>query len=299
MSSSLTSQGLATKAASQLLDSLLPTAAKSFQELDERKFKEALTTVEKLSGVVAAAQPTEDEPDELYLNDLYVLRRLGIFLHAYAAVWEKIYLYQFAAAWMPLQDALDSLRLIKRFSGIDVMSFEVQLTELEKLFPYNMFCSVGFIVRNFECSICGEDVDSDDCPHRMGRLYRGIMAHAVAKDITRIDHVALVTNPVDKRCGLFPYEDSAHQFNRVRLLANALVSGQCSPLDFSHISISKRAVSNPKWVKQGRNELCFCGSGKKFKKCCEAKREVHTDHLNIITRRRFINLPKLGDARTQ
>ena len=24
-------------------------------------------------------------------------------------------------------------------------------------------------------------------------------------------------------------------------------------------------------VKVGRNDLCSCGSGKKFKKCCEAK----------------------------
>ena len=34
----------------------------------------------------------------------------------------------------------------------------------------------------------------------------------------------------------------------------------------------KAEISKPKKT-QGRNELCACGSGKKFKKCCLIKKE--------------------------
>ena len=41
--------------------------------------------------------------------------------------------------------------------------------------------------------------------------------------------------------------------------------------------------------KIGRNELCSCGSGKKFKKCCEKK--LYYNHENItINRIRTIKL---------
>jgi hypothetical protein len=35
-------------------------------------------------------------------------------------------------------------------------------------------------------------------------------------------------------------------------------------------------------TKVGRNDLCSCGSGKKFKKCCEAKAERSTGQLMML-----------------
>lgn len=37
---------------------------------------------------------------------------------------------------------------------------------------------------------------------------------------------------------------------------------------FKEVSLSKPPRKNPKSEKVGRNSLCPCGSGKKYKKCC-------------------------------
>ncbi|HEM7411094.1 TPA: SEC-C domain-containing protein, partial [Clostridioides difficile] len=34
--------------------------------------------------------------------------------------------------------------------------------------------------------------------------------------------------------------------------------------------------------KQGANELCMCGSGKKFKKCCKSKMYYEHHHFQIL-----------------
>ena len=34
---------------------------------------------------------------------------------------------------------------------------------------------------------------------------------------------------------------------------------------------------------QGRNELCACGSGKKYKKCCEARKNFANQKINLTT----------------
>jgi hypothetical protein len=41
--------------------------------------------------------------------------------------------------------------------------------------------------------------------------------------------------------------------------------------------VSKKRETNPNYVKIGRNEPCYCGSGKKFKKCCISKEYIEID----------------------
>jgi len=55
--------------------------------------------------------------------------------------------------------------------------------------------------------------------------------------------------------------------------------------DFGLPRFSKRARSNPDYRRLGRNELCFCSSGKKFKRCCIAKETSEGDHVDITPRR--------------
>ena len=46
---------------------------------------------------------------------------------------------------------------------------------------------------------------------------------------------------------------------------------------------SKRRVKNKEFKKIGRNKLCFCGSGKKFKRCCISKEYIESTHIDICT----------------
>src|SRR5207248_465217 len=116
-----------------------------------------------MHDIIASARATTI--DGRSLNDLYVLDRYVDFLEAYSLLWEKILDQHFGDSWSVLQDCLSLLRVIKKFSNIDVTFFEDQLIELEQTYPYNIFFSVGAVVDRFDCSLCGWDIISDECLH--------------------------------------------------------------------------------------------------------------------------------------
>ena len=219
--------------------------------------------------------------EEQHLNDLFVLDRYVDFLSKYGELWQRIREGQFYDSWCSLQDCLDLLRVIKRFSQISVVFFEGQLTELEGAYPYSIFASVAMLVDRFDCSICGLDIDSYECSHIRGSIYRGEMAYGIARNITGLDHLALVTDPDDKRC-VIQYDDASEHFKLIRLLADLLKSQQWRPTDFSHLQYLQKQRPNPNYRQVGRNELCFCGSGRKFKKCCIGNALIEQEHVDLV-----------------
>lgn len=225
---------------------------------------------------------SRNDPDDIP-NDLYILSRIIDFFGAYNGVWRDIHGGHFSASWTSLQDALDYLRTIKRFSN-DSSSpfdfFESQVPEVEKLYPYRVFASIGAIIGRCECSICGADVDGGDCPHLMGELYRGKVAHGVVTSVEALDHMALVTDPVDKRC-VVEIEDSDERFRVMKYLSGLLAEGSVSPLRFRRAELCKRRTLNPDYREQPKNALCKCGSGRKHKKCCLSKKYFE-DHVEIV-----------------
>lgn len=216
-----------------------------------------------------------------YLDDLFVLECAIDFLEAYGRIWQCIVDGKFGTSWLRLQDALDLLRIIRKFSRVDTDHFEAQLTELERAYPYNVFFSVGMTVGFFECSICGIDIDSLSCPHRSGQLYGGKLAKAVARDIKEINHIAMVANPADKRCVVI-YEDTSDAFKVVRLLSDALESRCMRVSQFSGLKFSRRVPGLMKEPHLGRNQPCHCGSGKKYKRCCMERDRSRDNHVDIV-----------------
>lgn len=224
--------------------------------------------------------------DEVH-NELYILKRCVGLLTSYLELWDRIVNKEFASSWDSLQDCLDSLRTLKRFlsaNGYEPLKcFEIQLRELEKLYPYGLFFSIAATVDSFECSICGEDIDSFDCSHLRGELYRGQIAYGIARNISALDHVAVVTNPADKRC-VPQYKNDGEQFKLVRFLSDLICSRKIEPLAFGELRFSKRRMKNAEFRKVPRNAPCYCGSGKKFKRCCSTREFVEQDHVDIIAK---------------
>ncbi|MCL5280565.1 MAG: SEC-C metal-binding domain-containing protein [Planctomycetes bacterium] len=228
-----------------------------------------------------------DDPDEIP-NERFILSTIIAFFEAYNDLWQAIHAGQFSASWERLQDALDCLRSIKKFSNPPVAEFdffECQLAEIEKLYPYKFFLSTANIVEYAECSICGQDINKSDCPHIMGELYRGRVAYGKVTSIAAVDHVAVVTHPEDKRLVFPSIEDNDARFRLVKYLSGLLAQARLSPLRFLRAKFSKRRQLNPDYVEQSRNELCRCGSGRKHKKCCLSKKYIE-DHVDIICSQR-------------
>ncbi|MCG2721025.1 MAG: SEC-C domain-containing protein [Thermodesulfovibrionales bacterium] len=255
--------------------------------IDSLCFEQAGTELNKIRTVIDSQNTKwSNERDEV-LNEVYLLNRFVDLLSSYSAIWMNIAESKLTNSWNSLQDSMDHLRSVKKISNgteMRLLDFlENQLIDLEKLYPYNMFFSMGVKVDWFECSICGKDIDSIECEHTKGELYRGKVAYGIAKNIGYVDHVGIVKYPADKRC-VVQYDDDGPQFEVLRYVTGLLTSQKMRPLSFHHLHFSQRTKKNPEFKKLPRNAVCFCGSGRKFKKCCISKEFVEFDHIDIVTR---------------
>ncbi|HEY0686624.1 MAG TPA: SEC-C domain-containing protein [Steroidobacter sp.] len=279
-------RALQTEFGTHLLAEVSLEAKKVLRALNAINFNEAKDVASTCEALLARDTRASMQ-DEAQLNDLYVLKVYSRFLLFYTQTWETVLLQRFSESWRFLQDSLDCLRLVKKFSAINIGFFEKQLLELEKTYPYGVFFSVGMKVGYYECSVCGLDIDSDSCAHMRGQLYSGVLAQAIAREDQEVDHIAMVPNPRDKRC-VVQYDDDGEQFKIVRYLAELLRAARFRISDFGTLRFSKRRRPNPGWRKLGRNEQCYCGSGSKFKHCCISNAYEEGDHVDIVAEPRNV-----------
>lgn len=278
---------LRTIEANELLGNMKPFARMSLVAINELRFSDSEDILQGLRDLVASARCNPVAESDDFRNDLWVIERYIVLLAKYGHLWKSILDRRFSESWHLLQDSLDHLRLIKKFSNINIEFFEGQLLELERTYPYNVFFSIGATVESFECSICGQDIDSQECQHVRGNLYGGVMAYAIAKNITQLDHISMVLHPADKRC-VVSYEDDGEQFKLVRYVSSLISSKRFRISDFGRLQFSKRLRPNPDYRRLPRNERCFCGSGKKFKHCCIGEAHIEGDHVDIVAEPRCI-----------
>jgi len=118
-------------------------------------------------------------------------------------------------AWNKLIDAqmatLDALRAHGVFA-----SFSGNINRLhgiERLvFPPQVFFSAGLIVESSFCSICGTEYG--ECIHVIGRPYMGQLCRRILKNVTP-DHVAIVSEPANKRCRVVSFTSKDGKRNRM------------------------------------------------------------------------------------
>lgn len=277
----MTTRRLRSSEGEALLASFAEPLRRNLVAIDIGTGLEQASELDQLTAVLTEARELHCEASDEVLDDIFVLERYVRMFGEYGFLWHQIANSNFSESWSTLQNVFDLIRLIKRFSTIDISAIEHQLYALETLYPYNIFFSMGAVVECFECSICGQDIDSFKCTHRRGELYRGQMAVAIARNIVQLDHLAMVEQPVDKRC-VISYNNDAQQFNVVRYLANLLSTRSLNVLSFAGAVWGKRIVTNDRHREMGRNERCYCDSGKKYKMCCIGKASVEQDHVQIM-----------------
>jgi len=166
---------------------------------------------------------------------------------------------------------------------------ENQCGQLEQLYPYKIFFSSGFVEKEAICSICGNPINGFECEHIKGKLYRGVPAYSIIKK-AELSEVSMVLNPSDKRCTV-QLLNTSEKFNGVGYLANGIKNADLEPLSFGHLNFYKIRKLNQDMSIVGRNVLCPCGSGKKYKKCCLSKAYIETTHVEIVPEK--INLERL------
>jgi hypothetical protein len=105
-------------------------------------------------------------------------------------------------AWDALVGAQDSARAAMRahrLCATHMNDYASYLDSLEHiLFPPQQFVSSSLVVKNSDCSLC--NAPYHECGHVAGLPYNGEFCVEIIRDVSAIDHVALVDFPDDKRC---------------------------------------------------------------------------------------------------
>lgn len=277
-----------TEVCAKIADSLWGKISSAIQSIQKLNLEAASGELELVSAIVAEQIHSfrDDYPNDVF-NDGFILTEFVKLLKDYVSYWKLLVSDKYSESWSTLQDVQSQLRVIYRFTEeprLPILNhIERQCGELEKLYPYRVFFSSGIIVEEVECSICGKSIDSFECEHIAGELYRGHRAYSIVTQIKQLDHVSVTTNPADKRCTV-QILDTSEQFNGVAYLANGIRNKILEPLSFSHLEFKKIRKPNNEIPVIGRNDACPCGSGKKFKKCCIAKSFIEMTHVDIIPR---------------
>lgn len=262
--------------------SLLTIYYDAIVNFDLKRAIEKAKELEKQSESYIAS--TEDTFEDVFYNDMYIYSTFCKFLVSYANFWDNLLKGEYPETWDHLQDAIDHLRTLNVFSFINKTNvfyfFEKQLQAIEILYPYKIFASMEVIVDKIECSICGKNMNSFECSHIKGELYRGKLAYGIVREIKEYLGTSLVENPANKRCVMRSINDKPIPFPCVEYLAKIIEKKQYNPLMISNVvqTPRKEVVIDEKIP---RNSQCPCGSGKKYKKCCLGK-TIEKTHYEII-----------------
>lgn len=160
------------------------------------------------------------------------------------------------------------------------INYIIQLTKkFQALFPYKLFMSRETIEKDFTCSICGSRMGlRNNCCHAVGNIYYGEMC---CREINSVEFlaIALVSNPVDKYT-VPQIEGQEYDYRVIDYIVDYLDSPY-QLWDYKKEQIIWRYKEDEMFKHLGRNDVCACGSGKKFKKCCYKKEGKESEHFKF------------------
>lgn len=226
----------------------------------------------------------KQQGDEYLANSQYIARQYFLLFCKMSDYFSMLQCKNYRKSWDSLQDCLDISIMIGKYSPVEER-FEVpEIVQLfcsyESLYPYTVFASGEFLVSKSHCSICGKSMLGLECPHLKGKLYWGEVAIEVIEDIKKVQAVCTVKNPDNKRCALLPWNDSRTEQEIFAKLDGFLELQLPYMQNFSATTRIEFQMRDDIII-VGRNQLCSCGSGLKFKKCC-GKNLYYQYKQNII-----------------
>jgi hypothetical protein len=237
---------------------------------------------ELIASFEAMAELSEDE--EL-ANACFILHTLVEFTGSYEKYWQSLRNQRYKASWELLQDSMHYVcvagRFIKNKQIFHLEDIYNHLVCLEKLYPYKVFISSELLKIKERCSICQRDLKDPCCEHIPGELYFGKMATAIIEKADLVG-VSLVENPADKR--LVPEVKDEQRPEQERFYGvHVYVEKAIKPFHTFEI-FEFPVVSEVQRNLTGRNDLCPCNSGRKYKNCCQEKQKNEVIHLHLELR---------------
>lgn len=212
--------------------------------------------------------------DERLANAQYVFEKYFLLFCELKKYFNKLKSKDYKDSWNKLQDCFDIIKYVGKFTDeenrFELSSLYDLLLEYEALYPYNLFASSEYVIEEATCSICGKSVLGLECPHIKGELYWGEPAIHNIEKIKVVQGVALVTHPEDKRCVMEVKDENITDREKFKKLDD-FIELKLPFLQMFSIDSKIERRMDTKYKNIGRNDICPCNSGKKFKKCCISK----------------------------
>lgn len=227
--------------------------------------------------------------DEVQAKRAWCLLRVLKVHWGYVGAFDSMKSGAFFDAWCSLDRAEGHLTAVARHLREPSLEHGLSLVaELlprwQALYPYNYFSSLEMVIDELACTICGARVTPRaDCGHRVGEVYGGRLAGRTPKSVGRIVASALVTEPEHRYAVLFPVDPETdeqvdpYNYSTLRWIIERL----SSPYHRWGYTTSTRTYTEDDLRAVGRNDLCPCGSGKKYKKCCLPRGSVSGPHVSV------------------
>ncbi|NPE30699.1 hypothetical protein HNV12_22640 [Methanococcoides sp. SA1] len=129
--------------------------------------------------------------------------------------------------WVELCDCKDRVNYVSNYlSGSSLAWIHSEITNFEEKFESyfgkGRYASSAIRAKKIECNICGNDMRS--CNHLSSAIYDGKMCKGIVTDITNVHHVALVENPADPRCRLWPWNAQKNEDSSLTISGTVLTS---------------------------------------------------------------------------
>lgn len=204
---------------------------KSLSLIKAKKFKKALRKTKRNILICKQTLENHDNASEIRDKALFfgiLFRGLENFINLKKKTNSSIWFKNTSLVeklWVELCDCKDRFDYVSNYLGGDALDWiRSEITNFEKKFELyfgkGRYSSSAFRAKKIECSICGNDMRS--CNHLSGAIYDGKMCKGIVTDIANVDHVALVENPADPRCRLWPWnakknEDSSLTISGIML----------------------------------------------------------------------------------
>jgi len=147
---------------------------------------------------------------------------------------------------------------------------EKSVKNLQVIFPYKLFGSSELLEKKKKCSVCDNEISIRNfCGHKIGEIYNGEICYRIVTEFEVLG-IAMVENPGNKFSVMFlSDEKTGKQIDQYAYTSVDYLFGHITnPYTYWDLEVSQKFVSKQDYNSKGRNELCSCDSGKKFKKCC-------------------------------
>lgn len=226
--------------------------------------------------------------DETLAKEIWCLEQVFDIQNGFIRAFQNLQAGSYYEAWRTLEQVEIALGFLSRhfrsqLSRYKLDHIEEYVNKWQGLYPYNLFMSPEILEHEKICNICEQPISiRRTCGHRAGEIYQGEMCYRIVTE-AELMGMSLVTDPVQKYSVLFmvdPETDQQRDHYNYALVEYAL-QGVTALFDKWEYVMTKERHPHSRYANIGRNELCPCESGEKYKKCCLNETGVLRPHCKF------------------